>query len=86
MRLECKRLRNLVETNLTIHMLTAKGSNGNLANDTLFNCECCFGHYVTAVFLIITRYKLLFPDWGVPHFRKERVDISTEELSMAEFK
>src|ERR1017187_4564350 len=29
----------------------------------LFTCEYCFSHYVTAVFLIITRYKLLFPDW-----------------------
>lgn len=29
----------------------------------LFTCEYCFSHYVTAFFLIITRYKLLFPDW-----------------------
>jgi hypothetical protein len=29
----------------------------------LFTCEYCFSHYVAAVFLIITRYKLLFPDW-----------------------
>jgi hypothetical protein len=29
----------------------------------LFTCEYCFSHYVTAVFLLITRYKLLFPDW-----------------------
>ena len=29
----------------------------------LFTCEYCFSHYVTAVFLIITRYKFLFPDW-----------------------
>jgi hypothetical protein len=29
----------------------------------LFTCEYCFSHYVTVVFLIITRYKLLFPDW-----------------------
>jgi hypothetical protein len=29
----------------------------------LFTCEFCFSHYVTALFLIITRYKLLFPDW-----------------------
>jgi len=29
----------------------------------LFTCEYCFSHYVTAVFLIITRYRLLFPDW-----------------------
>ena len=29
----------------------------------LFTCEFCLSHYVTAVFLIITRYKLLFTDW-----------------------
>ena len=29
----------------------------------LFTCEYCFSHYVTAAFLVITRYKLLFPDW-----------------------
>jgi len=29
----------------------------------LFTCEYCFSHYVTAIFLVITRYRLLFPDW-----------------------
>jgi hypothetical protein len=29
----------------------------------LFTCEFCFSHYVTALFLLITRYKLLFNDW-----------------------
>ena len=29
----------------------------------LFTCEFCFSHYVTAAFLVVTRYKLLFPDW-----------------------
>src|SRR5690348_3730216 len=29
----------------------------------LFTCEYCFSHYVTAVFLLITNYKLLYPDW-----------------------
>jgi hypothetical protein len=29
----------------------------------LFTCESCFSHYVTAFFLFITRYKLLFDDW-----------------------
>ncbi len=29
----------------------------------LFTCEYCFSHYVTIVFLFITRYKLLFQDW-----------------------
>jgi hypothetical protein len=29
----------------------------------LFTCEYCFSHYITAVFLVITRYKLLYTDW-----------------------
>jgi hypothetical protein len=29
----------------------------------LFTCEYCFSHWVTAFFLVITRYKLLFDDW-----------------------
>ncbi len=29
----------------------------------LFTCEYCFSHYVTAFFLIVTRYKLLYEDW-----------------------
>jgi hypothetical protein len=29
----------------------------------LFTCEYCFSHYVTAIFLVITRFKLLYPDW-----------------------
>ena len=29
----------------------------------LFTCEYCFSHYVTALFLFITNYKLLFDDW-----------------------
>jgi hypothetical protein len=29
----------------------------------LFTCEYCFSHWVAAVFLIITRYKLLYSDW-----------------------
>ena len=29
----------------------------------LFTCEYCFSHYVATAFLIVTRYKLLFPDW-----------------------
>jgi hypothetical protein len=29
----------------------------------LFTCEYCFSHYVTAIFLAITRFKLLYPDW-----------------------
>jgi hypothetical protein len=29
----------------------------------VFTCEYCFAHYVTAVMLVITRYKLLYDDW-----------------------
>lgn len=29
----------------------------------LFTCEYCFSHYVVAVFLIITRYQLLYEGW-----------------------
>ena len=29
----------------------------------LFTCEYCFSHWVTAAFLFITRFKLLFDDW-----------------------
>jgi hypothetical protein len=29
----------------------------------LFTCEYCFSHYVSALFLVITRFKLLYVDW-----------------------
>ena len=29
----------------------------------LFTCEYCFSHYITAFFLIVTEYRLLFDDW-----------------------
>jgi hypothetical protein len=29
----------------------------------LFTCEYCFSHYITALFLIITQYHLLFANW-----------------------
>ena len=29
----------------------------------LFTCEYCFSHYVTAGFLALTRFTLLFDDW-----------------------
>lgn len=29
----------------------------------LFTCEYCFSHYVTAFFLVITGYQLLFDGW-----------------------
>ncbi len=29
----------------------------------LFTCEYCFSHYVAALVLLVTRFKLLFNDW-----------------------
>jgi hypothetical protein len=29
----------------------------------LFTCEFCFSHWVAALFLVITRFKLLYQDW-----------------------
>jgi hypothetical protein len=29
----------------------------------LFTCEYCFSHWVTVVFLAITRFKLIYADW-----------------------
>jgi hypothetical protein len=29
----------------------------------VFTCEYCFSHYIAALTLLITRYKLLFDDW-----------------------
>ena len=29
----------------------------------LFTCEYCFSHWVAGIFLLITRYKLLYDDW-----------------------
>ncbi len=29
----------------------------------LFTCEYCFSHYITLIFLIITKYHLVFDDW-----------------------
>jgi hypothetical protein len=29
----------------------------------LFTCEYCFSHYVSAFFLVLTRFKLLLDDW-----------------------
>jgi len=43
-----------------------QSASGNFARRKLFyvfTCEYCFSHYVTLAFLVITRYKLLFPDW-----------------------
>jgi hypothetical protein len=29
----------------------------------VWTCEYCLSHYVTALFLLITRYRLVFDDW-----------------------
>lgn len=29
----------------------------------LFTCEYCLSHYITVIFLFITRYQLLYEDW-----------------------
>jgi hypothetical protein len=29
----------------------------------VFTCEYCFSHYITAIFIIFTRYHLLFDNW-----------------------
>jgi hypothetical protein len=65
----------------------------------LFTCEYCFSHYVTAVVLYITGYKLLFDDWRgffvaglslvwvanvyVSLFGRLRLDIREERLEIA---
>ncbi len=66
----------------------------------LFTCEYCFSHYVTAIFLVITRFKLLFPDWRgyliagfalvwvanfyMGVFGRLRLDIKHERVEIAE--
>jgi len=29
----------------------------------LFTCEYCFSHYVSAAFLVITNFRMIFDDW-----------------------
>lgn len=29
----------------------------------LLTCEYCFSHYLAAIFLVITRFKMVFPGW-----------------------
>jgi len=65
----------------------------------LFTCEYCLSHYVTAAFLVLTRYKLMFDDrrgyliaefalvWVanvlMGLFAKLRVEIKAEKLEIA---
>jgi len=62
----------------------------------LFTCEYCFSHYIAAAFLIITRFKMLYPDWRgyliawlslvwianqyMSVYNRLRLDIKTERL------
>src|SRR5678815_1862531 len=62
----------------------------------LFTCEFCFSHYITALFLVITRFKLLFDDWRgyllalfalvwianqyISIYNRLRLDIKSEKL------
>jgi hypothetical protein len=62
----------------------------------LFTCEYCFSHYIAAAFLIIARFKLLYPDWRgyliawlslvwianqyMSVYNRLRLDIKTERL------
>ena len=39
------------------------GSIGRRKFFYLFTCEFCFSHYVSAFALLITRFRLLYPDW-----------------------
>jgi hypothetical protein len=66
----------------------------------LFTCEYCFSHYVTALFLFITRFKLLYDDWRgylvslfalvwianiyMGLFGRLRLDIRKERVEIAE--
>jgi hypothetical protein len=29
----------------------------------LFTCEYCFSHYIALAFLVVCRFRLLYPDW-----------------------
>jgi hypothetical protein len=65
----------------------------------LFTCEYCFSHYVTIIFLFITRYQLLFDDWRgyliggfslvwlanvyMSFFGRMRLEIREERLAIA---
>ena len=64
----------------------------------LFTCEYCLSHYVAALFLVITRFKLVFPDWRgyvislfslvwianqyISIYNRLRLDIKREHISI----
>jgi hypothetical protein len=65
----------------------------------LFTCEYCFSHYVAALFLVLTRFKLLYDDWlgylvsefalvwlaniHMSIFNRLRLDIKHEKVAIA---
>ena len=64
----------------------------------LFTCEFCFSHYASALFLLVTKYTLLLPDWRgtliawlalvwlanvyMAVFNRLRLDIKQEKLEI----
>jgi hypothetical protein len=66
----------------------------------LFTCEYCFSHYVAALFLAITRFKLLYPGWRgylialfalvwvanqyMSIYNRLRLDIKSEQVELHE--
>jgi hypothetical protein len=48
---------NIVKKSVAVH---------NLCQEKffyLFTCEYCFSHYISIIFLIITKFQLLYDDW-----------------------
>lgn len=66
----------------------------------LFTCEYCFSHYVTAMFLLLTQFQMLYRGWRgfvmsefalvwianvyIGAFHRLRLEIKAENLSIAE--
>lgn len=66
----------------------------------LFTCEYCFSHYVTALFLILTHFQMLYSGWRgfviaefalvwvanvyMGAYNRLRLEIKAENLSIAE--
>ena len=66
----------------------------------LFTCEYCFSHYVTALFLVVTQFQMLYTGWRgfviaefalvwianiyMSGYNRLRLDIKAENLSIAE--
>ena len=66
----------------------------------LFTCEYCFSHYVTALFLILTHFQMLYAGWRgyvisefalvwvanvyMSVFNRLRLDIKAENMTIEE--